>query len=173
MSAFTFITSQINFVIPITCHKLWKLCLQWSCNAYNDSSFLAIYCLLGCNHCTIFDKHEQNLHTYVLGILESHMQWSNLHIKYKSSKVIYSSRMYSNISEQIQDTFLNIKFVNTVYIYDLPSRSSTFFVLFFNECKCAWKNAFFICLAIKLHWQFCSHYMQNLITGLQWRHQKF
>ena len=58
--------------------------------------------------------------------------------------------MYSNILEQIQDTFLNIKFVNTVYIYDLPSSSSTFLVLFFNECKCAWKTAFFICVAMSL-----------------------
>ena len=41
----------------------FKLCLQWSCNDNNDSSFLAIYCLLGCNHCTRFDKHEQNLHS--------------------------------------------------------------------------------------------------------------
>ena len=61
--AFTSITSQINFVIPITCHKLGKLCLQWNYNANNDSSFPAIYCLLGCNHWTRFDKHEQNLRT--------------------------------------------------------------------------------------------------------------
>ena len=58
--------------------------------------------------------------------------------------------MYSNILGHIQDTFLNIKFVNTVHIYDLPSWSSTFLVLFFNECKCAWKKAFFICLLMSL-----------------------
>ena len=38
--------------------------------------------------------------------------------------------MYSNILEQIQATFLNIKFVNTIYINDLSSSSCTFLVLF-------------------------------------------
>ena len=78
------------------------------------------------------------------------MQCLNLHKKQKSSEVIHNNSMYSNILEQIQDTFLNIKFVNTAYINDLPSWSCTFLVLFFNECKCAWKNAFFICLAMSL-----------------------
>ena len=71
--------------------------------------------------------------------------------KVENFEVIHNSTMYySKILEQIQDTFLNIKFVNTVYINDQPSWSSTFLVLFFNECKCAWKNAFFICLAMSL-----------------------
>ena len=31
----------------------------------------------------------------------------------------YNSSIYCKILEQIQDTFLNIKFENTVYIYDV------------------------------------------------------
>ena len=100
-------------------------------------------------HLTSMDK------TFILKFWEylghTYMQCLNLHKKWKSSiKVIHNSIMYSTILEQIQDTFLNIKLVNTVYIYDLPSWSSTFLVLFFNECKCAWKNAFFICLTMSL-----------------------
>ena len=58
--------------------------------------------------------------------------------KSTSSEVIHNSStwMYSNILEQIQATFWNIKFVNTIYINDLSSWSCTFLVLFFNECKC-------------------------------------
>ena len=49
--------------------------------------------------------------------------------------------MYSNSLDQIQATFLNIKFVNTIYVNDLSSWSCIFLVLFFNECKCAWKTS--------------------------------
>ena len=57
--------------------------------------------------------------------------------------------MYSNILEQIQDTFLNIKFVNTVYIYDLPSWSSTFLVLFLMNASVPGK-CLLICIAMSL-----------------------
>ena len=37
--------------------------------------------------------------------IESHVQCLNLHKKYESSEVLHNSSTYSNILEQIQDTF--------------------------------------------------------------------
>ena len=75
--------------------------------------------------------------------------------------MLYNSSMYCNILEQIQDTFLNIKFVNTVCINDPQYLVSQVHFLFFFSMNANVPGKMPSLFAL------LCHYMHNPIVGLQ------
>ena len=69
--------------------------------------------------------------------------------------------MYCNILEQIQDNFLNIKFVNTVYIYDLQYLVGHVHFLFYFSVNASVPGKMPSLFAL------LCHYMHSPIISLQ------